>query len=95
MNEKLFTRIANTVAHLAGLPPTFAVCCLIVAVWAVSGPFFGDDDVASSELASSWSRKLFFACAGVRECPPNPYSSTSRAVRALLVHPGHPLARTA
>jgi low affinity Fe/Cu permease len=44
MIEKLFTRIANTVAHLAGLPPTFAVCCLIVAIWAVSGPLFGFSD---------------------------------------------------
>ncbi|UVK52079.1 low affinity iron permease family protein [Mesorhizobium sp. AR02] len=42
--EKLFTRIANRVAHVAGLPPTFAVCCVIVIVWAVSGPFFGFSD---------------------------------------------------
>ncbi|TPI68289.1 low affinity iron permease family protein, partial [Mesorhizobium sp. B3-1-3] len=28
--EKLFTRVANWVAHLAGMPPTFAVCVLIV-----------------------------------------------------------------
>ena len=42
--EKLFTRIANWVAHVTGLPLTFAVCCLIVVVWAVSGPFFGFSD---------------------------------------------------
>jgi low affinity Fe/Cu permease len=44
MIEKLFTRIANTVSHLAGLPPTFIACCAIVIVWAVSGPFFGFSD---------------------------------------------------
>ena len=44
MMEKLFTRIANFVAHLAGLPLTFVGCCLIVVVWAVSGPFFGFSD---------------------------------------------------
>ncbi|TIS98746.1 MAG: low affinity iron permease family protein [Mesorhizobium sp.] len=44
MVEKLFTRIANTVAHIAGLAPTFAVCCLIIMVWAVSGPMFGFSD---------------------------------------------------
>jgi low affinity Fe/Cu permease len=44
MIEKLFTSIANKVAHLAGLPPTFAVCCLIIVVWAVSGPLFGFSD---------------------------------------------------
>ncbi|MGX5802339.1 low affinity iron permease family protein [Bradyrhizobium sp. Arg314] len=44
MIEKVFTRIANWVAHLAGLPPTFAVCVLIVVVWALSGPIFGFSD---------------------------------------------------
>ena len=44
MMEKLFTKIANTVSHLAGLPLTFVGCCAIVIVWAVSGPFFGFSD---------------------------------------------------
>ncbi|ESY68440.1 MULTISPECIES: low affinity iron permease family protein [Mesorhizobium] len=42
--EKLFTKIANWVAHVAGLPPTFAICCAIIVVWAVSGPYFGFSD---------------------------------------------------
>ncbi|TPL03988.1 low affinity iron permease family protein [Mesorhizobium sp. B2-4-14] len=42
--EKLFTRIANRVAHIAGLSPTFAVCCLIVVIWAASGPLFKFSD---------------------------------------------------
>jgi low affinity Fe/Cu permease len=44
MIEKAFTRIANQVAHLAGLPATFAICVLIVVAWALSGPFFGFSD---------------------------------------------------
>ena len=44
MIERTFTRIANQVAHLAGLPVTFACCCLIVLVWAMSGPVFGFSD---------------------------------------------------
>ncbi|MER9629926.1 low affinity iron permease family protein [Mesorhizobium sp. M0296] len=44
MIEKLFTRIANNVAHFAGLPPTFAVCFLIIVAWAASGPMFGFSD---------------------------------------------------
>lgn len=44
MIERTFTRIANQVAHLAGLPVTFACCCLIVLIWAVSGPVFGFSD---------------------------------------------------
>lgn len=39
--EKRFNKSANWVAHIAGLPVTFAVCCLAVAVWAMSGPVFG------------------------------------------------------
>ncbi|WP_214469798.1 low affinity iron permease family protein [Mesorhizobium sp. dw_380] len=42
--EKLFTKIANWVAHVTGLPLTFAVCGLIIIVWAASGPFFGFSD---------------------------------------------------
>jgi low affinity Fe/Cu permease len=44
MIEKLFTRIATYVAHLAGLPVTFAVCFLIILAWAISGPLFGFSD---------------------------------------------------
>jgi len=44
MIEKVFTRIANQVAHLVGLPATFAGCVLIVVVWALSGPVFGFSD---------------------------------------------------
>ena len=44
MMEKLFTRIANYVAHLAGLPSTFAVCVLIIVAWGASGPMFGFSD---------------------------------------------------
>jgi low affinity Fe/Cu permease len=39
-----FTRIANTVAHAAGMPASFVACCLVVLVWAVSGPLFGFSD---------------------------------------------------
>ncbi|TGQ55720.1 low affinity iron permease family protein [Mesorhizobium sp. M1C.F.Ca.ET.193.01.1.1] len=42
--ERLFTRIANWVAHLAGMPPTFAICVLIIVAWALSGPIFGFSD---------------------------------------------------
>jgi len=44
MIERLFTKVANRVAHLAGMPPTFAICALIVVIWAVTGPFFGFSD---------------------------------------------------
>lgn len=42
--ERGFTRIANGVAWLSGLPVTFICCVVVVLVWAVSGPFFHYSD---------------------------------------------------
>ena len=42
--EKLFTRTANAVAHAAGKPVTFILCCGIILLWAASGPLFGFSD---------------------------------------------------
>jgi low affinity Fe/Cu permease len=42
--EKPFTRIANYVAHAAGLPATFIACCALIVIWAVTGPIFGFSD---------------------------------------------------
>lgn len=42
--EALFTKVANRVAHAAGMPATFMLCCAIILIWAVSGPFFGFSD---------------------------------------------------
>jgi low affinity Fe/Cu permease len=39
-----FGRVASAVAHFAGKPITFATCCAIVLVWAVTGPLFGYSD---------------------------------------------------
>ena len=43
-NAKLFTHFANAVAHAAGRPGTFVICCAIIIVWAVTGPIFGFSD---------------------------------------------------
>ena len=42
--NRIFTRFANAVAHAAGKPMTFALCCLAIALWGASGPFFGFSD---------------------------------------------------
>jgi len=44
MLERNFTRIANGVAWISGLPATFILCAFVVALWAVSGPFFHFSD---------------------------------------------------
>jgi low affinity Fe/Cu permease len=42
--KKVFTRFANGVAHAAGKPMTFALCCLAIVLWGSSGPLFGFSD---------------------------------------------------
>jgi low affinity Fe/Cu permease len=39
-----FSRFANATAHAADRPATFALCCLIILVWAIAGPVFGYSD---------------------------------------------------
>jgi low affinity Fe/Cu permease len=39
-----FTRFANAVARATGRPVSFMVCCMIVAVWAITGPLFKFSD---------------------------------------------------
>jgi len=40
----LFTRLAKGTSRMTGRPLTFAVVVLLVAAWAVSGPFFDYSD---------------------------------------------------
>jgi len=42
--EKAFSRAASKVAHASGKPITFVACCLIIIVWALTGPVFGFSD---------------------------------------------------
>jgi low affinity Fe/Cu permease len=39
-----FNRFANAVARVTGRPLTFVVCCIVIVIWAVSGPFFHYSD---------------------------------------------------
>lgn len=42
--NRLFARAANLVAHATGRPITFMLCCILVLVWAATGPFFHFSD---------------------------------------------------
>jgi low affinity Fe/Cu permease len=42
--EAHFTNIANAVAHAAGQPAVFAICCLSILIWGLSGPIFDFSD---------------------------------------------------
>ena len=36
--------MANDVSHITGKPITFVLCCLVIMVWAISGPLFRYSD---------------------------------------------------
>jgi len=42
--SKIFSKGANWVAHATGRPTTFMACCLLVIVWAGTGPMFHYSD---------------------------------------------------
>jgi low affinity Fe/Cu permease len=42
--EEMFERAANLIARAMGKPLTFILCCLLVLIWAASGPVFHFSD---------------------------------------------------
>ena len=42
--NRFFSHLANRVAHATGRPLTFVFCCLLVIVWAATGPVFHYSD---------------------------------------------------
>ena len=42
--EEVFERAASRIARATGRPLTFVICCLLVLVWAASGPVFHFSD---------------------------------------------------
>ena len=42
--QSFFTRLAKTAARLSGRPLTFWIACLVIVVWALTGPVFGYSD---------------------------------------------------
>lgn len=40
----VFTQLATDVSRLTGRPLVFVVCCVLVVLWAISGPLFGFSD---------------------------------------------------
>lgn len=42
--NKAFAIASAKVSHAAGLPSTFGCCCLVIAIWAATGPLLGFSD---------------------------------------------------
>ena len=50
--EKLFTGIANAVAHAAGKPATFVICCAVIVAWALFLLIKGMNSLKRQEAAT-------------------------------------------
>ncbi len=42
--SRAFGHVANAIAKWTGRPPVFISCCVLVILWAASGPLFGFSD---------------------------------------------------
>jgi low affinity Fe/Cu permease len=42
--SRSFSNLAGKIAHAAGRPIAFILCCTIVVIWAAAGPLFGFSD---------------------------------------------------
>lgn len=42
--NKAFSAASAKVSHAAGLPSTFGGCCLVIVIWAATGPVLGFSD---------------------------------------------------
>ena len=40
----MFARFASSVARMSGRPGAFVLCCIVIVVWAVTGPIFHYSD---------------------------------------------------
>ena len=43
-SSRAFAQASSIIARAAGKPITFATCCLMIVVWALTGPLFGFSD---------------------------------------------------
>ena len=53
--ERVFTHAATSVAHAAGKPIVFIVCCLSIIIWLLSGPYFRYSDTWQLVINTSTS----------------------------------------
>jgi low affinity Fe/Cu permease len=42
--NEAFAKVANLVAYMTGRPLTFTICCIMVVIWAATGPVFHFSD---------------------------------------------------
>jgi low affinity Fe/Cu permease len=57
-----FRRFAHSVSHAAGAPSAFVLACLVIVVWAVTGPFFRYSDTWQLAINTGTTIVTFLMC---------------------------------
>jgi len=57
-----FRRFAHSVSHAAGAPSAFVVACLVVVVWAATGPIFHYSDTWQLVINTGTTVVTFLMC---------------------------------
>ena len=58
----VFRRFAHSVAHAAGAPSAFAIACLVIVAWGVTGPFFHYSDTWQLAINTGPTIGTFLMC---------------------------------
>ena len=58
--SSFFGRIADRAARATGHPITFISCCLVIVIWALSGPFFRFSEHLAAGYQYKATRHILF-----------------------------------
>ena len=58
----VFRRFAHSVSHAVGTPSAFVIACLVIVVWATTGPFFNYSDTWQLAINTGTTIVTFLMC---------------------------------
>ena len=58
----VFRRFAHSVSHAVGMPSAFVLACLVIVVWAATGPFFNYSDTWQLAINTGTTIVTFLMC---------------------------------
>lgn len=61
-NPSVFRRFAHNVSRAVGTPSAFVLACLIIVVWAATGPFFNYSDTWQLAINTGTTIVTFLMC---------------------------------
>jgi low affinity Fe/Cu permease len=58
----VFRRFAHSVSHAVGTPSAFVIACVVIVVWAATGPFFDYSDTWQLAINTGTTIVTFLMC---------------------------------